>query len=266
MSLHQHYADSVQLMSFRSSLEPQVAALLDEIASGGQYVGASNASIMSILYTLIVTCRARKVLQLGTFVGFSSLILGDALRRVDGRLITVDPDVSVTSVAEGYIRRANLDPYIVIVEKSSTDPKTLELLRAKAPFDIIYIDSLHNYDHARQELSLYWPLLRPSGFLCLDDASKAAVEFDTSGRGGVYKAVKEWLLSTADCEWVMTREPLWPHAFGVFLATKVPQGEHLLNLTNRPMGAQRHAEAPRRSLPYRALRKVARVVGLAPKR
>lgn len=227
-SLHPHYIEGLPLMSFRASLDAKIAALLDEIASTPEYVGSSNASIMSLLYTLIYTCRLRNVLQLGTYVGFSALVMGDALKKVDGRLITVDPDERVNRIAQDYIRRADLQRVVVFQEGSSIDTVTLAFLSREAPFDLIYIDSLHNYDHAKQELALYWPMLRPSGYLCLDDASKAAVAFDTSDQGGVYRAVEEWLPTVSDCEWILTREPSWPHQYGCFLATKVPPGEGLV--------------------------------------
>ncbi len=263
MPLHPHYVESLPLMSFRSSFDPGVAALLDEIASGPQYVGASNAGIMSLLYTLIIASRLRNILQLGTFVGFSTLVMGDAARKVNGRLITLDTDDQVMQIARGYISRAGLDDFVTTIQKSSTDPESVSLLNELAPFDLIYIDSLHNYDHARQEISLYWPMLRPSGFLCLDDASRAAVAFDTSGQGGVYRAVKEWLAMAHDCEWIMTREPVWPHPFGCFFASKVPPGEGLVDFGRGVRDPDKFFSAVRAMSPYRAARKILRIFGLA---
>ncbi len=227
MTLHPLYVESVPLMTFRSPLDDSIPPILDEIAATPEWAGASNANILSLLYTLIVTCKLGKVLQLGTYVGYSSLVLGDAARKVGGRLITLDPDERVMEIARGYIRRAGLDEFVVTVLKGSTDPEAISMLRAEAPFDVIYIDSLHDYAASKEELPLYWPLLRPSGYLCMDDASEFAATFDTKGEGGVFRAIKEWLPQVRDCEWIMMREPTW-NPVGCFLASKAPSGGALL--------------------------------------
>jgi hypothetical protein len=86
---------------------------------------------------------------------------------------------------------------------------------------------LHDYACTREELPLYWPMLRPAGFLCMDDADEAAARFDTRGQGGVIRAIKEWLPTVDDCEWVMMRQPSWDPV-GCLLATKVPPGKELV--------------------------------------
>jgi predicted O-methyltransferase YrrM len=213
-------------MTFRIPVDSSITSLLDEIAETPEWVGASNAHILSLLYTLVVSCRLKNVLQLGTYVGYSSLVLGDAARKVDGRLITLDPDERAVNIARGYITRAGLDDVVTSLVNASTDPEALERVRAEAPYDLIYIDSLHDYACTREELPLYWPLLRPAGFLCMDDADLPAASLDTRGEGGVHRAIVEWLPGVHDCEYMMLREPSW-NPVGGFLATKTPPGREL---------------------------------------
>lgn len=227
MVLHPLYEQSLPLMAFRVRVDDDVAELLDEIARTPEWAGASNANVLSLLYTLILTCELRNVLQLGTYVGFSALVLGDAARKIGGRLTTLDPDERVMTTARDYIRRAGLEPFVTTILKGSTDPEAVQLVSDKAPFDLIYIDSLHDYEFTKEELPLYWPLLRPSGFLCMDDASEFAATFDTRRKGGVHRAIKEWLPGALDCEWIMMREPVW-NPVGCLLASKVPQDGRLV--------------------------------------
>ena len=249
MGKHPFYVDSVPLMTFRAPVDDSISAILDEIAETPEWAGMSNANILSLLHTLVVTCKLRKVVQLGTYVGVSSLVLGDAARKVDGRLVTLDPDERVVNIARGYISKAGLNPFVTTIQKGSTDPEAIALLTADAPYDLIYIDSLHDYATTKEELPVYWPLLRPSGFLCMDDASELAADFDTKGQGGVHRAIREWLPQVSDCEWIMMREPSW-NPVGAFVATKVPPGLNLVGAAGR-----------RQTIPYRA-RKLLRVLRL----
>lgn len=38
-----------------------------------------------------------------------------------------------------------------------------------APFDVVFIDALHDYASVVQDISLWWPLVRAGGFLCGHD-------------------------------------------------------------------------------------------------
>jgi predicted O-methyltransferase YrrM len=261
-TLHPFYLASVPLMTFRAPIDDPVSAILDEIAATPEFAGASNANILSLLYTLIVTCKLQKVLQLGTYVGFSALILGDAVRKVDGVLTTLDPDERVMNISRGYISRAGLDPFVTTIMKGSTDPEAIAQVSADAPFDLIYIDSLHDYAASKEELPAYWPMLRPSGFLCLDDASESAAAYDTRGEGGVHRAIKEWLPTVSDCESILMRGPIW-NPVGCLLATKVPEGQGRIDGARSALDGNNFSGAVGRSLPYRAARKIARTLRLA---
>jgi predicted O-methyltransferase YrrM len=227
MPQHPLYTGSLARMSFRVPIDESITALLDEIAETPEWVGASNAGVLSLLYSLVIGCGLRNVLQLGTYVGYSSLVLGDAARRIGGRLITLDPDERAMGIARGYLTRAGLETHVRTVLKASTDPDAIAEIQTEAPFDLVYIDSLHDYACTRKELPAYWPLLRPAGFLCMDDADEAAARFDTKGEGGVLRAIKEWLPTVRDCEWIMMRQPSWDPV-GCLLATKVPSGKELV--------------------------------------
>lgn len=39
----------------------------------------------------------------------------------------------------------------------------------KPPFDVVFIDALHDYDSVMQDISLWWPLVREGGFICGHD-------------------------------------------------------------------------------------------------
>lgn len=220
------YVNSIPLSTYRFALSVKSLQVLDEMGSDPEYGGASDAGTMSMLYTLIHCCQMHRVLQLGTYIGFSALILADALMKTNDEnnpsvLYTVDPAIPQSMKARAYIKEAGLSGVVHFVDGKSTDPEVVEFLEAKAPYDLIYIDSSHAYSSTRKELRIYWPLVRSHGFLALHDSSEFAASVDPTNKGGVIRALKEWIPLTPDCEGLFMRQPVWANPLGFFLGTKI---------------------------------------------
>lgn len=219
------YVNSIPLGTYRFALSIKSLQVLDEIGSDPEYAGASDAGTMSMLYTLIHCCQMHRVLQLGTYIGFSALILADALMKTNDEnnpsvLYTVDPAIPQSMKARTYIEEAGLSGIVHYVDGKSTHPEVVEFLEAKAPYDLIYIDSSHGYFTTTEELRIYWPLVRSHGLLTLHDSSEFAASFDPENEGGVVRALREWIPLTPDCEPLFMRQPVWRNPCGFFLGTK----------------------------------------------
>ena len=94
----------------------------------------------SFLQLLVKLTRAGKILELGTFAGYSTIWLARGLPE-QGRLITMEFDPVHAGMAETNIRRAGLEEKVDI-----RVGKAIELLPALAaesvgPFDLIFIDA-----------------------------------------------------------------------------------------------------------------------------
>jgi cephalosporin hydroxylase len=76
---------------------------------------------------------------------------------------------------------------------SSTHPKIIELARSKPEFDILYIDGGHAYDVVKSDIEHYAPLVKPGGYLVIDDCNNQLDMPDGYFRGieSVSKAVDE---------------------------------------------------------------------------
>jgi caffeoyl-CoA O-methyltransferase len=116
----------------------------------------------SVLRMLIHTSGAKRVLELGTFTGYSALAMAEAL-PADGQLITLDMDEETTAIAQEFWARSPHGSKIEL--KLGAALETLPHIEGK--FDLIFIDAdKHNYPH-------YWeacvPMLNPGGLIVVDN-------------------------------------------------------------------------------------------------
>ncbi|MGV3524326.1 MAG: O-methyltransferase [Candidatus Sericytochromatia bacterium] len=122
-------------------------------------VGPLEASVLRLL---IQTSGAKRVLELGTFTGYSALAMAEAL-PADGELITLDMDADTTAIAKEFWA---LSPHGHKIE-SRLGPALESLQHLDGLFDLIFIDAdKQNYPH-------YWeacvPLLNPGGLIVVDN-------------------------------------------------------------------------------------------------
>ena len=120
------------------------------------------------LSQLVVSLNATKVLELGTFTGYSSTCIAAALPPY-GKLVCADVSERFTSVAQEAWQRACLDDKISLHIGDARD--YVESLAAQpeeeGTFDLVFVDadkeSYLDYYHAAMRL------VRPGGAICFDD-------------------------------------------------------------------------------------------------
>jgi predicted O-methyltransferase YrrM len=99
-----------------------------------------SANQGKFLQVLAKTANAKKILEIGTCGGYSTIWLARAL-PVDGHLITLEVDQAYADVARENIIKAGLDTVVDIKVGKALD--TLQALEAEetGPFDMIFIDA-----------------------------------------------------------------------------------------------------------------------------
>lgn len=118
-----------------------------------------------LLALLVQTRGAQAVLEIGTSNGYSTLWLAEAVKRLDGRVTTIERDEKKISLAEANFQRAGLSPWIILLagEAGSLLPSL-----PTAGYQLIFLDS------DRQHYQGWWPeilrLLAPRGLLVVDNA------------------------------------------------------------------------------------------------
>jgi caffeoyl-CoA O-methyltransferase len=88
------------------------------------------------LATLVRLGRARQILELGTFTGYSSISMASALPP-DGRIVTCDVDPEATAIARRYMDESGHGEKIEI--RLGPGLETVETL--DGPFDLVFIDA-----------------------------------------------------------------------------------------------------------------------------
>ncbi|MEX1033788.1 MAG: class I SAM-dependent methyltransferase [Cellvibrionaceae bacterium] len=151
--------------SFRD--DPLLRELREESAKdplARMQIAPEQGQFLALLVKLI---GARRIIEVGTFTGYSSLVMARALPR-DGHLLCCDLSKHWTDVARRYWKRAGVAERIEL--KLAPARETLQgLLDAgqQRTYDMAFIDAdKENYDRY-YELCLR--LLRPNGLLVLDN-------------------------------------------------------------------------------------------------
>ena len=114
------------------------------------------------LATLVALKGARRILEIGTFTGYSSISMASAL-PADGRIVTCDIDPEATEIARRYMDESGHGDKIEI----RLGPATETLKGLEGPFDIVFIDADKPGYIDYYEAAL--PLLADDGLLIADN-------------------------------------------------------------------------------------------------
>ena len=157
------------------------------------------------LAVLVRASAARRVLEVGTSNGYSTLWLASAARGIGGTVTTVEHSAFKIGLAANNFARSGLSAFIVQLQD---DAGQVLSRQGDAAFDMIFLDS------ERPEYPGWWPdirrVLRPGGLLVVDNATSHPEQM------APFVA-----LVKADAAFLTC---LVPVGNGEFLATRVGQG------------------------------------------
>lgn len=132
-------------------------------------VGRVEGSLLKMLASLV---SARRVLELGTYTGYSSLCMAEALPD-DGKLITCDYSEEYTAVARRFFAKS---PHGHKIELRMGDAlATVEALDEE-PFDMAFVDA------DKERYPLYYeailPRIRTGGLMVFDNVLWSGAALD----------------------------------------------------------------------------------------
>jgi predicted O-methyltransferase YrrM len=124
-----------------------------------------------LLGVLVRGLRARRVLEVGTSNGYSTIWLGDAAQAVGGTVLSIDVDAARTEVAAEHVAQAGVTDAVALLSEDAA----VALARFDdASWDFVFLDA------ERPAYVDYWPDLvrvvaRP-GLLAVDNVLSHADE------------------------------------------------------------------------------------------
>jgi caffeoyl-CoA O-methyltransferase len=131
----------------------------DKTDNPGMLVGRIEGTFLKMLARMV---NATRILEIGTFTGYSALMMAEALPD-DGRLITCDIDEEVTKIARRYWASSPHGNKIDL----RLGPALESINKLDGPFDLVFIDA------DKENYSEYWeacvPLVRQGGVIIADN-------------------------------------------------------------------------------------------------
>lgn len=137
--------------------------LTREVNVGMLHPHMLSGHIQGRLLSMIVSMmNARRVLELGTYVGYSAICMAEGL-PADGKITTIDIDDEIEDIARGYIARS---PHAEKIEFLICD--ALEYLKTcNEQFDLVFIDA--NKRHYIAYFEAVFDKVRPGGIILADN-------------------------------------------------------------------------------------------------
>lgn len=150
----------------------EVARATREVSDqSGMMIGRLEGRVLRMLARLV---RAERILEIGTFTGYSALSMAEALPP-SGRIVTCELDPERAAMARRHIEQAGYADMIEV----RVGPALETLHTLSGPFDLVFIDADKPGYIEYYEAAL--PLLAPGGLMVADNVlwSGRVVEGDT---------------------------------------------------------------------------------------
>lgn len=160
------YITDEQIEQYIYNLLPESPSILKELeqVAKSRHVPIIGPLVGRFLHILARTSRAKRILEIGTAIGYSAIWFGLAVKQQKGKIITIEIDQNTAKEARRNIARAGLQKTVEVINGDGM--KVIPKLKGK--FDIIFIDdSKENYP---KYLEMCINRLNKNGLLIADNA------------------------------------------------------------------------------------------------
>lgn len=125
--------------------------------------GQVQGRVLSMLSRMI---RPKRILELGTFTGYSALCLAEGLGE-DGRLITIEHNDELEETIRRNLSLSPLNEKIELVIGDATEELSTMSRQPSEEFDLVFIDADKRQYSAY--LDLVYPLVKVGGWILADN-------------------------------------------------------------------------------------------------
>ena len=165
-----------------------LAATLAASAAAGLPPIAVSPGQGRFLQILARAVKARRILEVGTLGGYSTIWLAGALPK-GGRIVTLEADQHHAHVARENFARASLDDVIELRFGKAHDTMPAMITERGEPFDFIFIDA----DKKRIPLYFEWAMkmAHPGTLIVVDNVVRGGALADATSRDEHVIGVRE---------------------------------------------------------------------------
>ena len=138
--------------------EKRALAVLDEMSKGKWYLNVTTRE-GRVLRQLTEAVRAKRVVEIGTSNGYSTIWLALGVRATGGKVFTHEIDPEKVKMASANFRKAGADDLVTIIEGDAHET----IKQHKEPIDVLFLDAEKKgyIDYLNKLL----PLIRPGGLI-----------------------------------------------------------------------------------------------------
>jgi len=109
---------------------------IEGAARGRMFLPIVGPSRGQILVKVIREIRPERVLEVGTLIGYATILMGKELGS-DARLITIEIDANNAKTAKGNVRKAEIPPTVEVLVGDAIEV----IPRLEGMFDLVFIDA-----------------------------------------------------------------------------------------------------------------------------
>ena len=175
------------IIDHSSELHPVLKEIVNyNVSLGNQKKLQISISQAQFLQTIIKTSNIKKILEIGSFTGFSTLSMVLALPD-DGLLISLDKNSEFSKKAKTFYDKANVNKITQIIKPALES--LIELENSKQKFDLIFIDADKENYKKYYELSL--KLLDKDGYIIIDNVLWHGEVVDKNNKEHLTEIIRE---------------------------------------------------------------------------
>jgi predicted O-methyltransferase YrrM len=135
-----------------------------QLPNARMQISSEQGQLMAMLVKLV---NARKIVEVGTFTGYSSTVMALAMPP-EGRLVACDVSEEYTQIARKFWQKAGVDEQIqLILGKAKESLKQLLQADGQESFDLAFIDADKTAYTEYYEYCL--KLIQPGGLILVDN-------------------------------------------------------------------------------------------------
>lgn len=218
-----------RFLRFSESLNPGNTILLEQIETEAKadFVPIIRRDMQQFLKTILAAVRPQQILEVGTAVGFSALLMAE-YNPVPGHITTIENYEKRIPIARANFQRAGRQEQITLLEGDAT----VILKELEGPYDLIFMDAAKGqYIHFMDDVLR---LLAPGGMLISDnvlqDGEILESRFAVTRRNRtIHKRMREYLYELTHHPQLATT--ILPVGDGVTVSVKKKEEEETYETT-----------------------------------